>query len=317
MPVNWRAPIVTGSPPNSTFDFFIMSDENPIAKLGDLSKPATVLIEKISDAVGGVFKPYQIVRVAKAEAEASRIQAESQIQVTDLHRRAMHRFLEEEAKKQSNIEAITQSALPLLEDKSSPQNVADDWITNFFDKSRIVSDSEMQSLWSRVLAGEANEPGAFAKRTVNLLADLDKDDAILFTKLCGFGWMIGNVVPLIFDVQASIYNDAGINFGSLSHLESLGLIQFNHLSVFRRLRLPKSPTVFYYSQPVNLTFPKDNDNELELGHVLLTRAGQQLAPVCGSRAVDGFFDYVKTRWVNQSLLPKPEIEPIIPPGAAQ
>ena len=27
-----------------------MSDENPIAKLGDLTKPATVLIEKISDA---------------------------------------------------------------------------------------------------------------------------------------------------------------------------------------------------------------------------------------------------------------------------
>ena len=165
-----------------------MSDENPIAKLGDLTKPATVLIEKISDAVGGVFKPYQIVRVAKAEAEADRLRAESQIQVTDLHRRAMHRFLEEEAKKQSNIEAITQNALPLLDDKSSPQNVSNDWITNFFDKSRIVSDSDMQTLWSRVLAGEANTPGAFAKRTVNLLGDLDKEDAALFMQLCGFAW---------------------------------------------------------------------------------------------------------------------------------
>ena len=132
----------------------------------------------------------------------------------------MHRFLEEEAKKQSNIEAITQNALPLLEDKSAPENVNDnDRVTNFFDKSRIVSDKEMQHLWSQVLAGEANNPGAFSKRTVNLLADLDKEDAILFIKLCGFGWMIGNVCPLIFDVQASIYNDHNINFGSLSHLE--------------------------------------------------------------------------------------------------
>jgi len=161
--------------------------DNPLTKLGDLTKPATVLIEKISDAVGGVFKPYQIVRVAKADAEANRIQAESQIQVNDLHRRAMLRFLEEEAKKQSNIEAITRNALPLLEDKSEPQNVADDWITNFFDKSRIVSDGDMQHLWSRILAGEANAPGAFAKRTVNLLADLDKGDAELFMHLCGFG----------------------------------------------------------------------------------------------------------------------------------
>ena len=150
-----------------------MTDENPL-KLGDLTKPATVLIEKISEAVGGVFKPYQIVRIAKAEAEVGKIQAEAQIQVTDLQRRAMHRFLEEEARKQSNIEAITQGAIPLLEDHSSPEGVAGDWITNFFDKSRIVSDMEMQSLWSRVLAGEANAPGTFAKRTVNLLGDLDK-----------------------------------------------------------------------------------------------------------------------------------------------
>ena len=293
-----------------------MSDENPIAKLGDLTKPATVLIEKISDAVGGVFKPYQIVRVAKAEAEAGRIQAESQIVVTDLHRRAMHRFLEEEAKKQSNIEAIAQNALPLLEDKSTPQNVADDWITNFFDKSRIVSDEEMQSLWSKVLAGEANAPGAFAKRTVNLLADLDKEDAVLFVRLCGFGWMIRNVAPLIFDFQASIYNDQGINFDTLSHLESLGLIQFNTLSGFRYLPFPKSATVFYYGQPVTLTFPNDADNDLQLGNVLLTRAGQQLAQVCGSKPVDGFFQYVKEKWITKSLIPKPETEPIIPPEAA-
>lgn len=52
---------------------------NNLINLGKLSKPATVLIEKISDAVGGIFKPYQIVRVAKAESEANRIQAESQI----------------------------------------------------------------------------------------------------------------------------------------------------------------------------------------------------------------------------------------------
>lgn len=282
--------------------------DNPLAKLGDLTKPATVLIEKISDAVGGIFKPYQIVRVAKAEAEADRIRAESQIQVTDLHRRAMHRFLEEEAKRQSNIEDITQKALPLLEEKSAPQNVEDDWITNFFDKCRIVSDEDMQRLWSRVLAGEANSPGAFSRRTVNLLADLDKDDAELFMQLCGFAWQIGNIVPLVFDVQGEVYNRHRINFNSLSHLESLGLIQFNNIAGFQRLKLPKNVTVFYYGKPAALTFPKDADNALELGQVLLTRAGHELAPVCGSTPVDGFFDYVYDRWAGQSLVPKKETE---------
>lgn len=288
-----------------------MTDENPL-KLGDLTKPATVLIEKISEAVGGVFKPYQIVRIAKAEAEVGKIQAEAQIQVTDLQRRAMHRFLEEEARKQSNIEAITQGAIPLLEDHSSPEGVAGDWITNFFDKSRIVSDMEMQSLWSRVLAGEANAPGTFAKRTVNLLGDLDKGDAELFVRLCGFGWQIGNIVPLVFDVHANIYNDQGINFNSLSHLESLGLVQFNSLAGFSRLGIPKSATLFFYGTPVTLSFPAETDNKLEIGKVLLTRAGQQLAPMCGSKPVEGFYEYVYDKLAAKSLVPKRETEQIAP-----
>ena len=290
-----------------------MSDENPLAKLGDLTKPASVLIEKISDAVGGVFRPYQIVRVAKAEAEADLIRAESQIQVTDLHRRAMHRFVEEEAKRQSNIEGITGQALPLLQDQSNPQNMADDWIANFFDKCRIVSDCEMQQLWSRVLAGEANAPGAFAKRTVNLLADLDKPDAELFMRLCGFGWIIGNiVVPLVFDQQGEIYNQHGINFNSLSHLESLGLVQCNSFGEFARLKLPKKVVVFYYGRPVELTLPADAENKLQLGHVLLTQAGQQLARVCGATPVNGFFEYVHDKWAAQLLVPKKETEQVAP-----
>ena len=287
-------------------------NDNPLAKLGDLSRPATVLIEKISDAVGGIFKPYQIVRVAKAEAEAEQIRAEAQIQITDLHRRAMHRFLEEEAKKQSNIEGITQGALPLLDEKSSPENVERDWITNFFDKCRIVSDDDMQQLWSRILAGEANSPGNFSKKTVNLLGDLDKSDAELFMRLCGFGWVIGNVVPLVFDVQGEIYNRHGINFDSLGHLESLGLVQFDSLAGFRLLGLPKKLNVFYYSRPLELTLPKDADNDLQLGKVLFTKAGQELAPVCGARPVDGFFDFVYDRWAASSLVPKKETKQCAP-----
>lgn len=280
-----------------------------LVKLGDLGKAATALIEKISDAVGGVFKPWQTVRVAKAEAEAEQIRAESQIQVEDIHRRALHRFFEEEAKRQSNIENITQKALPLLEEESSPQDVEDDWITNFFDKCRIVSDEDMQRLWSKVLAGEANSPGAFSKRTVNLLADLDKNDAELFTRLCGFcWWMIVDLVPLVYDVHDKVYNRQGIDFSALNHLETLGFVQFNEITGFERMRIPKSVTVFYFGRPVELTFPKDAGNDLALGNILLTRTGQELALVCGSNPVDGFFDFVYDRWAEDSLVPMRETE---------
>jgi len=99
-----------------------------------------------------------------------------------------------------------------LNEEANPDSMEDDWIANFFDKSRIVSDDEMQGLWSRVLAGEANDPHTYSKRTVNFLSDLDKVGAELFPKLCGFGWVISKVTPLAFNVHAEIYNRHGINF---------------------------------------------------------------------------------------------------------
>ena len=178
-----------------------------------------------------------------------------------------------------------------------------DWIVNFFDKSRIVSDNEMQDLWSRVLAGEANLPGTYSKRTVNHLSDLDKTEAELFTRLCGFGSQIGNIVPLVFDVQAEIYNRYGINFDALSHLDSIGLVQFNSLAGFKLLKLPKSIVLRYYGRPLHLNLPENADNEFAIGQVLLTRIGEELAPICGSKPVEEFWEYVIDKW--KTTYPKP------------
>lgn len=276
---------------------------NSLVNLGELAKPAETLIKKISKAVGGVFAPYQIKRLAKADAEAAVIKAESEIQITDLHRRAMHRFFEEEALRQTNIEDISRKALPHLTNAARPDAVEDDWIANFFDKCRIVSDSDMQSLWSRVLAGEANIPGTYSKRTVNFLSDLSKADAELFRQLCGFGWVvIGEITPLVFDPEAEIYTRRGIDFDSLIHLDSIGLIKFDSEVGFAQLNLPRCLTTHYYSTPLALEFEQNQGNALSLGRVLFTKIGEEFAPICGSVPVNGFVEYVCERW--SEFLPK-------------
>lgn len=277
---------------------------NSLINLGDLSKPANTLIKKISDAVGGIFKPYQIVRVAKAEAEGERIRAECQIEITDIQRRAFFRWLEEEGKKQSNIEEITNRALPLLDEKSEPQKVEDDWITNFFDKCRIVSNKEMQALWSRVLAQEANKPGTVSKRTVNLLGDLDKSDAELFKNLCCFCWNFGTPTPVIFGCQEPIYNRFGINFQSLNHLETLGMIKFNDLTgfVIQGSDLPGKFVVQYFGKPLILELTPTCNNRIDIGKVMLSHSGMELAPICGAASVEGFFDFVSKEWANRGFI---------------
>jgi hypothetical protein len=279
-----------------------MPEGNSLINLGDISKPATVLIEKISDAISGYCKPYQIKRVAKAEAAAEIIRAQAQIEVTDLQRRALVRFVAEETRKQDNIENITRKAIPQLEESSRPQDIENDWIVNFFDKCRIISDQGMQSLWAKVLAGEANSPGTYSKRTVNFLGTIDKTDAEDFTSLCGFGWFIGDIIPMIFDSHEPIYNKQNINFNTLTHLDNIGLVTFNSFGTFKRTGLPRRLRILYYGIPLNIEFPKEKDNDLQFGLIRLTAMGQQLALICGSKPVDGFQDYVIKRWLQDGLI---------------
>ena len=263
---------------------------------GNLSKLADTLVKKISKAVGGLSEPWQIKRVAKARAGAALIEAETQIQITDLERRAMHRRIEEDARHQQNMENIVDRAVSQLDDNAKPDVMDDDWIANFFDKCRIVSDSDMQTLWSKVLAGEAGKPGTYSKRTVNFLSEMDKNEAVLFTKLCGFVWKIGNIDPLIFDYQGKIYNNNGINFNTLTHLDSIGLVGCGGVSTIRRIGLPKKFIIGFYGKPLALQMPKDSDNEIDIGHVVFTNIGRELAPICGSKPVAGFYEYVKEHW---------------------
>lgn len=274
-----------------------------VINMGKLSEPAKVLVEKVSNAIEGIAKPFQIKRIAKAESEASIIKAKSQIEITKLNRRAFIRFLNEEGKRQGNIENITEKAIIHLSGSSNPQGMEDDWITNFFDKCRIVSDEEMQLLWAKVLAGEANSPGAYSKRTVNFLGSLDKSEAELFTTLCSFMWFYEDEgVPFIYDTRASIYNDQGINFGSLTHLDDIGLIDFDPLAGYKEDELPQSVVTSYYETTLTLEFKKPENNELNIGMVILTEIGKQLVNICGSKPVDGFYDYVTKRWTQEGLV---------------
>jgi hypothetical protein len=88
----------------------------------------------------------------------------------------------------------------------------------------------------------------------------------------------------------------------LTHLDDIGLVSFDNLAGFRRLKFPKQITVFYYGIPLNIEFSKERDNDLELGKALLTRTGQQLAGICGSKPVDGFQDYLIERWAKKGLI---------------
>ena len=278
-----------------------MSEGNSVINFGDLSKPAAVLIEKISNAIGMLYQPTQIKRVARAEVEADKIKALGDVEATEIQQRAISRLIHEEGKKQENIESITSQATERLDDSAKPENVEDDWISHFFEKCRNVSDKDMQGLWSNLLAGEANKPGSYSKRTVELIATLDKSEAHLFTKLCGFSISGGDIFPLILDQKDDIYLKSDITFSTLNHLESIGLIKLNNLQNFVLQNLPKKVTLMCFGIPINFVLPSETNNNLDIGSVMLTQAGQQLAPICGARLNPEFLNYMIEHYKKKGI----------------
>jgi hypothetical protein len=277
-----------------------MSDGSSVMNIGDLAKPATALIEKIAGAIGVYWEPHQIRRVAQANADAALIKANAEIDITDIATRAMRRWVQEQVRYQENIESITSLAIPSLKTDSNPSEVDDDWIVHFFEKCRLVSDTDMQALWARILAGEANEPESFSKRTIDALSVLDKHDAELFQKLCRFNWSLCSVDPLIYGPFDSIYTDNGLTSEVISHLDDIGLINFAILG-FGERNLRGRAEFRYFDAGVTVTFPVDHVTGLDTGHVIFSRVGRQLNNVCSSIPVPGFLEYVTERWTSAGL----------------
>jgi hypothetical protein len=273
-----------------------------LISLGDLSNPATVLVEKVCNAVGIIYEPVHIKRKARAEAEAEKIKALARLELSEIEHRAVERLVHQEVRKQENIEKITAQAAAALPENANVQNLDEDWIAHFFKQCDTVSDKEMQSLWARLLSGEATTPGAFSKRTVDFVSSIDKKDAALFTKFGQFVWVLGEVSPLIYEIDDEVYAKHGINFDVLKHLDAIGLISFEALGGYSRRGFGKYTHAFYYGQPTLIEFPSDEKNQIATGHALLTATGKELVSICGSVRNEEFYLYVLRKWHQEGLI---------------
>ncbi|MBJ7554442.1 DUF2806 domain-containing protein [Marinomonas spartinae] len=278
-----------------------MSDGNSIINLGDLAKPATVLIEKVSNAVGVLYEPRRIRKKAEAEADAEKIKTLAGIELTEIQQRGIERLVHQEARKQENIENITAQAATALPPNAKTEDLEEDWVAHFFDRCEKVSDTHMQSLWSSLLAGEATTPGTYSKRTIDFVASMDKKDAELFTKFCQFTWMIGGPVPLIFETSDEIYTKNGISFSDIKHLDAIGLISFESTSGYINMGFGKNAVIFYFGLPTLIEFNKDKDNQIILGKVLFTQAGKELVNICGAKRNQEFYEYAIKKLSQQNI----------------
>jgi hypothetical protein len=287
-----------------------MNEHKTAIEIGDLTglkAPACKLIEKVSEAVGGVFQPWQTRRVADAEADALLKKGIAEIQLEGMQRRAMQRWFDEETRKQANIESITEKAIPLLNDDSDASKIEDDWVTNFFERSRNVSDEDMQQVWAKILATEANGETYFSKKTINILEDIDSIQASRFQILCSLeltyyyeSYALDSMEThttktreiVLFETRSMASDSAPIKYDELRNFASLGLITIEPENLIESTG-PKVDVEYYHEKA---SIPVMPFKGLNMGSISLTRWGRELSRVFDKHYVDGYWDYLLTYW---------------------
>lgn len=127
------------------------------------------------------------------------------------------------------------------------------------------------------------------------------NDNRLFGVLCQFVWIQGESLPLIFDIDHEVYTKQGITLSTLKHLEAAGLITFEAQG-FVKKGFGKHTRLFYCGRPTKIGFQNNENNSLDLGHVLLTAHGKELAPTYTISRNQQFYEYVINRWFQLGLV---------------
>ena len=229
-----------------------MMETNGLFKLGDLTKPVTVLIEKISSAIGTLYEPKKIEREAKAKAQAKIIEALANIEIGKIEERAINRLIEDEVRNQKNIEKIVFNAIEQIGVNAEPEKMDEDWINHFFQSCKNISNNEMQYIWAFILAGEANNPGSFSKRTINHIKLVSQNEANLFAKFCEFvvKTQDGKFMHILGKkTNQYLKENAGISVSKVTELEAAGFV----LSTIRvKAKLYQDDLIYFRDRPYKI-----------------------------------------------------------------
>ncbi|WP_157959060.1 DUF2806 domain-containing protein [Salinicola endophyticus] len=251
---------------------------------------AKELISKVSDGVGGIAKPWQMKRVAKADIAVRKMNALAEQELTEIEGRAVNRVVAQETRKQRNIENITYRSTSHLNEENDIKELDEDWIADFFDKCENVSAEYMQEMWARVLAGEANKSGSYSKKTIDIISKIDRESAVLFSRLCSFIAFFYNKEELLVDYESmsDLLIKKGLNFLKLQEFETDGLINFSSLTGYgvsnpfftKDGDKNKSGELFILYHDNVSCYAIESIDRLKTGNIVLTRYGREVATIC-------------------------------------
>lgn len=186
-----------------------------------------------------------------------------------------------------------------------------DWLNAFRDAAACFGSDYMGKVFGKILAGEIRNPGKFSIRTLKIVAQLDKDVAELFVRLCQLSLVLHGTDGKCFDArmitlgrdpnQADAFSEFGIRYWDLVLLQEYGLISSveNSAATYTASIYRGGKFVGIRYAGMRAGFVQKEGavvEELRLAGIMLGAAGRELVDVVGMTA-----DINYTKALNEYL----------------
>lgn len=270
---------------------------SPIDLNADLTEPLNKLIETIKEGIGAIYEPTKIRRKAKAISDAMITLTNAEISSKELVDRAAQRLGYQEIKRQINIESIISKTITNLPEKVDDTQVNPDWISNFFEQCKDISNEELQELWSRLLAREVASPSQISQRTLSILKTLTSAEARIFQIVSNLCW---EFQTSLFLPQPSflskITSKAGIGWDEIFELQTIGLFASASLAVITI----DNETILDY-QSTSFKVVHNRPGKIQLPAIIMTKTGKELYKSINKKRYEDCFNLFITHFESEGL----------------
>lgn len=209
-------------------------------------------------------------------------------------------------RRQKNLEMIIYKALSY----SSKNEVADradaDWFNNFILLAENISNSSMQELWAKILAGELARPGSFSLKALKVFKEMSisdakqlakarslsvRDNASTNMRIISGAYQKPNVLSLFFGQKQKRINLAefGLNYSDLLALAENNLIFIQEAET---RALTKNTRLFfdYNGKAITLSY---KIKDISINFYKFTAVGNELSQLISNNPELEFFGHLK------------------------
>lgn len=200
-------------------------------------------------------------------------------------------IIEKEARRIKTKKQIVEKASSIKSEDEfvSEEKPGDDWVTRFFNTVEDITEDTMQNLWAQILAGEVKRPRTFSLRTLDVLRNMTKEDAELFSR---------TVSSYCYDGYILTETQYGISLEDRIALSEMGLLSPDELT--RTIKLTQEKQFNRLNERYALLLTRDNSNLIEVKFDCrsLTKAGRELLQLVDKKDCFELFAYVADKFKN-------------------